>query len=187
MAAEFTATNVTSLLVNAGMFFDRYVNIAGVVTNSSGAVILTFVAIPVGIGPNAPALARDAFAAVSVQTSDTVPTNLGGQTLNVYVGPQSAFSGAIVGALFTGGAEVMSAQAIVLGTSSGSGSGSGGGSTPGSFGHSPTPPPTNGSSASNVGRYLAYAGVGAGGLLLLWGAWDLELRKAGATRITLNE
>ena len=195
VAAELTATNVTSAVTNALDFFDYYVNLYGVVTNSQGAVVMTMVAVPVGIGPNPPAIPRDGFVGISMQTSQTVPSNLGGQRVTVYVGPQSSFNGAIVGALYTGGASVTSASAVVLGTSSGSGStggstsGGGSGSTPGSFGNAPTPPPTKTttSTGSKLGQYAAI-GVGVLGLLVVgWGAWDLELHKAGATRIVVND
>ena len=175
IAANLTAINATSFFTNAIMFVNACTNLAGVVTNANNAVVLTFVPVKVCIGPLQPAIPDGGYEAVGLQTSAPVPSGLAGQTLNVYVGPQGAFTGAIVGALFTPGADVLNKTVTVAGTPAPAGS-------PGTFGSTPTAPAAPGTTKSNT---LLYVGLGLGVVLFGAGWYDLALHKAGASRETV--
>ena len=175
IAVSITAVNVTSIFVDAASFGHKCLDVAGVVTDAQNGVVMAFVPVQVCIGQTPPYLPRGGYEAVALQTSTAVPSSLAGQTLNVYVGPQGAFTGAIVGALFTPGTDVLNKTVTVAGTPAPAGS-------PGTFGSTPTAPAAPGTTKSNT---LLYVGLGLGVVLFGAGWYDLALHKAGASRETV--
>jgi hypothetical protein len=175
IAASLTATNVTAILSSILMFVDESVNISGVVTNAQGAVVLTFVPVQVSIGPVPPALPDNEYALVSLQTSGLVPAALAGQTLNVYLGPEADFTGAMVGSPYAGSSDVLTGR-VTVGQAASPGS-------PGTFGRPPSPPTST--APNKLIRALEIGGLAAGGLVVAAAWYNFEVHKVSANHETI--
>ena len=176
LAVSIQAMDVTGFFGSLA-FPTGSANIGGVATDPSGAVVLTFVPVQVTIGAAAGQIHRGESVTVSMQTSQAVPSSAAGQTLSVYIGLQQDFSGAIQGAPFTPGSNVISGTVSVSYTAQ---SGS-----PGTFGPTPTPPATG--KAPSLTTILEVAG-GVAGLLVVGAAvYDYKLHEVSATHIEVVE
>ena len=164
LTVNFTADN-TQPFWSAGFVPYEADTLTGVITQG-GTVVLLLGATKISVGTFGQ-LSAGQFASVGLVSQGSLPSQFAGQSITVYVGPQSEFSGLAVGASFGGTQYTLSAAATVSGSASTGGSGSGGQPTTSGSGSQPTTVPSGGfqsgigSSAGVVVAGIVVVGIGA--------------------------